>query len=226
MTATAARPDFRKLASRPRDFKSPERSLIGHVPTIAITPVADGRTGAYEDNNAKTWAMVEKVYDLIAQNVALPDGTPVRVVVAPEIVYAPARVHSHRNINTAGCDHEHLVSRSWAYSDELMSACQGIGSSEWQQAALSESNRPSWRRLAEGLAFPSSPIDFSFCPRSHRRREMRGKLPGVGSVSMGIIGSGRNTFLHHLGMAALGHGRCEGPSDSFYDRRADQHSSS
>ena len=36
------------------------------------------------------------------------------------------------------------VSRSWAYSDELMSACMGIGSTEWQQAAwgLNQTDRP------------------------------------------------------------------------------------
>ena len=40
--------------------------------------------------------MVEKVYDLIARNVALPDGTPVRVVGAHEIVYG-ARRHRRRD---------------------------------------------------------------------------------------------------------------------------------
>ena len=63
------------------------RKLFGQIPTIALTPVVDGRVGAYEDNVKETWAMVEKVYELITNNVFLPDGTPVRVVIPPEIVY-------------------------------------------------------------------------------------------------------------------------------------------
>ena len=59
------RPDFERLASSKREFKIFEKDLIGHVPTIAITPVADGRVNAFEDNSEKTWRMAEKVYDLI-----------------------------------------------------------------------------------------------------------------------------------------------------------------
>mgnify|MGYP001617770639 CR=1 FL=1 len=78
---------FKKLAESKRKFTETTRALVGHVPTIALTPVADGRTGAYESNVTNTWRMVEKVYRLISEHVRLPDGTPVRVVVAPEIVY-------------------------------------------------------------------------------------------------------------------------------------------
>jgi len=80
-------PDFSALASSVRGFTPTLRRLAGPIPTIALTPVADGRTGAYEGNVEKTWRMVEKIYNLITQKVKLPDGTPVRVVVAPEIVY-------------------------------------------------------------------------------------------------------------------------------------------
>jgi hypothetical protein len=82
------RPDFDALAKTGRSFQIAESSLVGHTPTIAITPVADGRTGAFEGNAAKTWRMVERVYNLISENVFLPDGRPVRLVVAPEIVRA------------------------------------------------------------------------------------------------------------------------------------------
>jgi len=71
----------------PRTFSAQRRALVGHVPTIAITPVADGRTGAYESNVEGTWRMVDKVRRLIRSNIQLPDGTPIRVVTAPEIVY-------------------------------------------------------------------------------------------------------------------------------------------
>ncbi len=83
----AARPDFARLANPVRSFQDANQAVLGPIPTIAITPVSDGRRGAYEDNVAKTWAMVEKVYDLVTSQVTLPDGRPVRVVVAPEIVY-------------------------------------------------------------------------------------------------------------------------------------------
>ena len=77
-----------RLSKTPvRKFEVTPRTLVGHLPTIAITPVADGRTGAYESNVAGTWRMVETVRELIAGNVRLPDGTPVRIVTAPEIVY-------------------------------------------------------------------------------------------------------------------------------------------
>ncbi|MCX7591707.1 MAG: hypothetical protein N2255_08775, partial [Kiritimatiellae bacterium] len=116
-------PDFRfaafldRQASSPRRFTKWPRSLVGHIPTIAITPVADGRTGAYEANQRATWRMVEKVYRLISENITLPDGTPVRVVVAPEIVYgqrtgALAQAYYTRE----GVSANIWVSRSWAYS--------------------------------------------------------------------------------------------------------------
>ena len=89
MTTENTRPDFAALASQKRVFEPSPRPLVGHVPTIAITPVADGRTGAYEDNVAGTWKMTEKVYDLLSSKVKLGDGTAVRFVVAPEIVYGP-----------------------------------------------------------------------------------------------------------------------------------------
>ena len=129
---SAARPDFERLMERQRHFKKSERRLVGHVPTIAITPVADGRTIAYESNVAGTWKMVQKVYDLISKNVFLPDGTPVRLVVAPEIVYgARTGAIAQEYYTREGVSANIWVSRSWSYSDELMSACQGLGSSEW-----------------------------------------------------------------------------------------------
>ena len=58
------KPDFKALASTIRAFTETPRRLPGIVPTIAITPVADGRVGAYESNTTKTWNMTEKVYNL------------------------------------------------------------------------------------------------------------------------------------------------------------------
>ncbi|MBT4482067.1 MAG: hypothetical protein HOC71_00140, partial [Candidatus Latescibacteria bacterium] len=81
------KPDFNALAQSIRSFTETPRKLAGPLPTIAITPVADGRTGAYESNAEKTWRMVERVYNLITDKVKLPDGVSVKVVVAPEIVY-------------------------------------------------------------------------------------------------------------------------------------------
>ena len=81
------RPDFKKLANPKRSFQEADKTILGQVPTIAITPVSDGRRGAYEDNVIKTWAIVEKVYDLIKKNVKTVDGGEINVVVAPEIVY-------------------------------------------------------------------------------------------------------------------------------------------
>ena len=113
-----------------RGFARSERRLVGHVPTIAITPVADGRTGAYESNCERTWRMVEKVKKLILDNVRLPDGTPARVVTAPEIVYGPrSGALAQAFYAREGVSANIWVSRSWSYSDELMSACQGLGSS-------------------------------------------------------------------------------------------------
>jgi len=143
--SAADRVNFSALAKAQREFAPAPRSLVGHIPTIAITPVADGRTGAYESNIAGTWRIAEKVYRLITSKVKLPDGTPVRVVVAPEIVYGPrsgalAQAYYARE----GVSANIWVSRSWSYSDELMSACQGLGSSEWLQAAygLNQTDRP------------------------------------------------------------------------------------
>ena len=70
--AKSERPDFNKLANTPRSFQDADRKILGPITTIAITPVADGRVGAHEDNVERTWRMVEKVYDLITSNVLLP----------------------------------------------------------------------------------------------------------------------------------------------------------
>jgi len=234
MKMSAARPDFEKLMERQRHFKSSERRLVGHVPTIAITPVADGRTIAYESNVSGTWKMVQKVYDLISNNVFLPDGTPVRLVVAPEIVYgARTGAIAQEYYTKEGVSANIWVSRSWAYSDELMSACQGLGSSEWQQAAygLNQTNRPGavWLKAfcaamdekkrpifsiynpdLEGEEGEMSPyvveklLRFARCAAAVA--EMRGKnYLSVGSVSMGIIGSDvrRNSLLHYFGMGSV-----------------------
>ena len=121
---SAERVDFSTLSKAKRGFAPSSRSLIGHVPTIAITPVADGRTGAYESNVAGTWRMAEKVSSLIRSHVKLPDGTGVRVVVAPEIVYgARTGARAQEAYIREGVSANIWVSRSWAYSDELMSAC-------------------------------------------------------------------------------------------------------
>jgi L-fucose isomerase len=225
---------FKKLAETPRRFTVSDRPLIGHIPTLAITPVADGRIGAFEENAVKTWLMVEKVHRLITENVCLPDGTPVRVVVAPEIVYGARTGALAQDYYTKeGVSANIWVSRSWAYSDELMSACQGIGSSEWQQAAyglnqtdrpgavwlkaftaaMDEKKRPIFCLYSPDLEDESQPISPYIAERLLRFArcaaavsEMRGKnYLGVGSVSMGIIGSDvrRNTMLHYLGMGSV-----------------------
>ncbi len=49
---------FAEMSKRERGFAEHPRALVGHIPTIAITPVADGRTGAHEANAAGTWRMV------------------------------------------------------------------------------------------------------------------------------------------------------------------------
>ncbi|MBN2302370.1 MAG: L-fucose isomerase [Lentisphaerae bacterium] len=226
--------DFKKLAKTPRWFVPSNRPLVGHIPTIAITPVADGRTGAFEDNLERTWRMVEKVYNLITQNVKLPDGTPIRVVVAPEIVYGPRTgAIAQKYYTEQGVNANIWLSRSWAYSDELMSACQGIGSSEWQQAAygLNQTDRPGavWLKAftaamdekkrpifciynpdLENEDAPLSPyvserlLRFARCATAVS--EIRGKnYLSIGSVSMGIIGSDvrRNTMLHYMGMGSV-----------------------
>jgi L-fucose isomerase len=201
---------------------------------VAITPVADGRTGAYESNVEGTWRMVEKVRTLIRKNVALPDGTPVRVVTAPEIVYGPRTgALAQAYYTREGVSANIWVSRSWAYSDELMSACMGIGSSEWQQAAygLNQTDRPGavWlKAFTAAMDEKGRPI-FSiynpdledesgdlapyvaerilrFARAAAAVAEMRGKnYLSVGSVSMGIIGSDvrRNLMLDYLGMGSV-----------------------
>ena len=230
----AARPDFGKLMARQRRFQHAERRIFGHVPTIAITPVADGRAGAYESNLEGTWKMVERVHDLISRNVFLPDGTPVRIVVAPEIVYgARSGARAQEYYATEGVTANIWVSRSWAYSDELMSACQGIGSSEWQQAAygLNQTDRPGavWlkafcaamdekKRPIFSIYNPDLEVEtgtmapyvveriLRFARCATAVGEMRGKnYLSVGSVSMGIIGSDvrRNTLLDYLGMGSV-----------------------
>lgn len=230
----AQHPDFAKLKKKIRKFESSARQLAGHVPTIAITPVVDGRTGAYESNVPGTWRIVEKVYDLITNNVFLPDGTPVCVVTAPEIVYgARSGARAQEYYTQMGVSTNIWVSRSWAYSDELMSACQGIGSSEWQQAAygLNQTNRPGavWLKAfcaamdekkrpifsiynpdledEEGVLTPyvaERLLSFARCAVAVA--EMRGKnYLSLGGVSMGIIGSDvrRNTLLHYFGMGTV-----------------------
>ena len=234
MAKKNSRPDFKTLASRARKFAPSPRRLVGPTPTIALTPVADGRTGAYEDNLERTWRMVEKVYDLITSNVFLPDGSPVRVVVAPEIVYGPRTgAIAQKYYAEQGVSANIFLSRSWAYSDELMSACQGIGSREWQQAAygLNQTDRPGavWLKAfcaamdeklrpifsiyspdLEDESGPLSPfvaeriLRFARCAAAVA--EMRGKnYLGIGGVSMGIIGSDvrRNILLHYLGMGSV-----------------------
>lgn len=229
-----SRPDFESISNSIRKFTRTPRALVGHIPTIAITPVADGRTGAYEANVKKTWRMVEKVYKLITENVFLPDGTPVRVIVAPEIVYgARTGAIAQQYYTTEGVCANIWVSRSWAYSDELMSVCQGIGSSEWQQAAyglnqtdrpgavwlkafcaaMDEKKRPIFSIYNPDLEDEEGPIAPYIAERILRFArcvaaigEIRGKnYLGIGGVSMGIIGSDvrRNIFLHYLGMGTV-----------------------
>jgi L-fucose isomerase len=230
----STRPFFRNLAATPRGFAESPRTLVGHIPTIALTPVADGRTGAFEDNVARTWALVAKVYELIAKNVFLPDGTPVRIVVAPEIVYGPRTgAIAQEYYVREGVSANIWISRSWSYSDELMSACMGLGSTEWQQAAygLNQTDRPGavWLKAftaamdekkrpifcvyspdLENEADPLSPyvsdrlLRFARCATAVG--EIRGKnYLSIGSVSMGIIGSDvlRGAFQHYLGMGTV-----------------------
>ncbi|NOY74707.1 MAG: L-fucose isomerase [Kiritimatiellaeota bacterium] len=226
--------DFGALKNRARTFEVCERRVVGHVPTIALTPVVDGRTGAYESNVAETWAMVEKVHKLISENVFLPDGTPVRLVVAPEIVYgARSGARAQEYYTREGVGANIWISRSWAYSDELMSVCQGVGSSEWIQAAygLNQTDRPGavWlKAFCAAMDEKKRPIFSIYNPdleddsgdiapyvaerllRFARCAtavlELRGKnYLSVGSVSMGIIGSDvrRNALLHYFGMGSV-----------------------
>jgi L-fucose isomerase len=228
------KPDFASLKSAERCFEPSDRRLVGHIPTIALTPVVDGRAGAYEANVADTWKMVEKVHKLITENVFLPDGSPVKVVVPPEIVYgARTGALAQEYYTREGVGANIWISRSWAYSDELMSACQGLGSSEWIQAAygLNQTNRPGavWLKAFcaamdekkrpifsiynpdledENGPLPSYVAErllrFSRCAAAVL--EMRGKnYLSVGSVSMGIIGSDvrRNALLDYFGMGSV-----------------------
>ena len=233
-SGSAERVDFATLLKAKRGFAPSSRSLVGHVPTIAITPVADGRTGAYESNVAGTWRMAEKVSSLIRRHVKLPDGTRVRVVVAPEIVYGPrSGARAQEVYAREGVSANIWVSRSWAYSDELMSACQGLGSSEWLQAAygLNQTNRPGavWlKAFCAAMDEKMRPIfsiynpdleaeDGDLPPYVTERilrfarcaaavAEMRGKnYLSLGSVSMGIIGSDvrRSIMLDYLGLGTV-----------------------
>ncbi len=236
---SAPRPDFRKLSTFVRTFTPGPRALAGQVPTIAITPVADGRTGAYEGNVAGTWKMVENVYRLLTENVRLPDGTPVRVVVAPEIVYgARTAALAQQYYTEQGVSANIWVSRSWAYSDELMGASLGIGSSEWQQcayglngtdrpgavwlkaftAAMDEKKRPIFCVYSPDLENENDPLTphvagrlLSFARCAAAVAEMRGKnYLSVGGVSMGIIGSDvrRNQMQQYLGMGTVSVDMC------------------
>jgi L-fucose isomerase len=228
------RPDFAAKAAAVRGFTPSATALVGPVPTIAITPVADGRTGAYESNAAQTWRLVEKVYDLIVSKVTLPGGRPVRIVVAPEIVYGPrSGAVAQAYYATQGVSANIWISRSWAYSDELMSACMGVGSTEWTQAAyglnqtdrpgavwlkafcaaMDEKKRPIFSIYSPDLEDEKEPLnDFvatrilRFARAAAAVAEMRGKnYLSVGSVSMGIIGSDvrRNLFQQYLGMGTV-----------------------
>lgn len=234
MTSATPADTFDTLTKKKRSFASSPRALVGHIPTIAITPVADGRTGAYEDNVEGTWRMVERVARLITENVALPDGTPVRIVTAPEIVYgARTGAIAQEYYTRQGVSANIWVSRSWAYSDELMSACMGIGSSEWVQAAygLNQTDRPGavWlkaftaamdekKRPIFSIYNPDLEVEsdeiapyvaerlLRFARCAMAVAEMRGKnYLSVGSVSMGIIGSDvrRNMMLDYLGMGTV-----------------------
>jgi L-fucose isomerase len=230
----SCRPDFAALAGATRAFTASATPLVGHVPTIAITPVADGRTGAYESNAAQTWRLVEKVYELIASKVTLPGGRPLRIVVAPEIVYGPrSGAVAQAYYATQGVSANIWISRSWAYSDELMSACMGVGCTEWTLAAsglnqtdrpgavwlkafcaaMDEKKRPIFSIYSPDLEDEKEPLnDFvatrllRFARAAAAVGEMRGKnYLSVGSVSMGIIGSDvrRNLFQQYLGMGTV-----------------------
>ncbi len=225
------RPDFESLAATPRGFQNPDQRLVGPVPTLAITPVADGRAGAYEDNQRRTWNLTEKVFELIRTRVTQPDGSPIRIVVAPEIVYGPrSGALAQAHYASLGVSANLWVSRSWAYSDELMSACMGIGSSEWQQAAyglnqtdrpgavwlkaftaaMDEKRRPIFSIYSPDLEDETAPFDdfvrerlLRFARCAMAVATIRGKnYLNIGSVSMGIIGSDarRNIFQQVFGL--------------------------
>ena len=223
--------DFEKLAQGPRGVEPASAGLVGHPFTLALTPVADGRAGAYEDNAARTWALTAKAYDLLAEQVRLPDGSPIRIVVAPEIVYgARSGARAQAWYTAQGVSANLWISRSWCYGDELMSACQGIGSSEWQQAAygLNQTDRPGavWlKAFTAAMDEKQRPVFSIYSPDLEDETQpfndfVRGRLLrfarcamaagflrgknylSIGGASMGIIGSDlrRNLFLHYLGM--------------------------
>ncbi len=231
--SSAYMPNFESLSLKERRFEPSSRPVVGHIPTIAITPVADGRDGAYDDNLEKTWRLTEKIFNMIRLNVKLPDGTPVRVVVAPEIVYGPRTgALAQEYYAREGVSANIWVSRSWSYSDELMSACIGLGSTEWQQAAyglnqtdrpgavwlkaftaaMDEKKRPIFCIYSPDLEDENKPMSDYVAQRILRFArcamavgEMRGKnYLGIGGVSMGIIGSDvrRNSMLQYLGMGS------------------------
>ncbi|MCE5325883.1 MAG: hypothetical protein LLG01_05660 [Planctomycetaceae bacterium] len=227
-------PNFEKLSATKRKFATFDGTLVGPTPTIALTPVADGRVGAYEDNVDRTWAMTQRVYDLITSKVKLPDGRPVRVVVAPEIVYGPRtgaiaqKYYAEQNVGA-----NIWISRSWSYSDELMSAAAGVGSTEWIQAAygLNQTDRPGavWlKAFTAAMDEKKRPIFCIYSPDLEDETKglndfvterlvrfarcaaavmyMRGKnYLSIGSVSMGIIGSDvrRNMMEQYLGMGSV-----------------------
>jgi L-fucose isomerase len=228
------KPDFKKLASEKRGFSSGPSRVVGHTPTIALTPVADGRKGAYEGNQAATWKLTERVYNLLMENVTLSDGSSPKIVVAPEIVYgARTAAIAQEYYAKEGVSANIWISRSWAYSDELMGAAMGIGSSEWQQAAygLNQTDRPGavWlKAFCAAMDEKKRPIfsiynpdleseDGPFAPYTAERlirfaraacavASMRGRnYLSVGGVSMGIIGSDvrRNSLLHYFGMGTV-----------------------
>jgi L-fucose isomerase len=157
----------------------------------------------------------------------------VRVVVAPEIVYgARSGARAQAWYATQGVCANVWISRSWAYSDELMSACLGTGSSEWQQAAygLNQTDRPGavWlKAFTAAMDEKQRPIFSIYSPdledeeqpfnayvRSRLLRFARAAMTagylrgknylGIGGVSMGIIGSDvrRNVLQHYLGMGS------------------------
>ncbi|MBI2438077.1 MAG: L-fucose isomerase [Lentisphaerae bacterium] len=231
---SAERIDFAERSKTKRGFAPCGRSLVGHVPTIAITPVADGRTGAYESNVAGTWRLVERVSRLIREHVKLPDGTSVRVVAPAEIVYgARTGALAQEAYIREGVSANIWVSRSWSYSDELMSACQGLGSSEWLQAAygLNQTDRPGavWlKAFCAAMDEKMRPIFSIYNPDLEAEEgelpsyvqarilrfarcavavaEMRGKnYLSLGGVSMGIIGSDvrRNIMLNFFGLGTV-----------------------
>ncbi len=226
-----SRPNFERLSKKNRGFAKSDRPIVGHIPTIALTPVVDGRTGAYEPNQEQTWAMVQRVYDLITSKVKLPDGTPVNVVVAPEMVYGPRTAAvAQKYYAGQGVSANIWISRSWAYSDELMGAIMGVGSTEWHQAAygLNQTDRPGavWlKAFTAAMDEKKRPIFSIYNPDledetkgippfvekkllrfarcATAAAEMRGKnYLSIGSVSMGIIGSDvrRNLMQNYLGM--------------------------